>query len=119
MIVQKSLPSRRLFLNGIGVVILLIGINVSGFLYLRSSENPETLDAQNSIVLPEDSRIYQRTVAMYAGTFGLLADEWTRDLESLGEPKPLSIIIIVFSILVSGGFFYKACRPVSIPPRKD
>ena len=86
MIVQKSLPSRRLFLNGIGVVILLIGINVSGFLYLRSPENTETLDAQNSIVLQEDSRIYQRTVAMYAGTFGLLADEWTRDLESLGEP---------------------------------
>ena len=110
MLVTKSVLSRRSLLNGIGAVILIIGTSIGGFIYWNSSENDQPIDTQNSIVLPEDSRIYQRNVAMYAGTFGLLADQWTRDIERLGKPKPLSVTVFLLSILVSGGFFISAYR---------
>lgn len=116
---MKSPRSRRFLLNGVGLTILLIGTGVSGFIYKKSSETDQKVDPQNLIVLPEDSRIYQRNVAMYAGTFGVLADEWTRYIEKLGEPKALSITIIVLTLLVSGGFFVRASRLYRCTERQE
>ena len=100
--------SRRSILNCAGIVILIIGLGFGRFLYRKSIQVASPPDYQTEIVLPENSRIYQRNVAMYEGTFGLIADQWTRDFVKLGQPRHLSIIITVVTIIAAGCCFKAA-----------
>ena len=105
---MQAFTSRRSLLNYIGIFILLAGMSVGELIYWRSlqkgSKAEDPLDSQY------DSRVYQRDVQRYVGTFGLIMDKWSRAVAKLGEPRPLAITIIVFSILAAGGCFMVALR---------
>jgi hypothetical protein len=107
---MQSTISRRSLLNYIGVFILLCGMGGGEFIYWRSlragsgSDNEDPLDSQY------DSRVYQREVQTYVGTFGLIMEQWSRAATKLREPRPLAITIAVLSMLAAGGCFLAASR---------
>ena len=103
--IMKPPMSRRSLLNSVGILILLAGIGTGGFIYRKSLKPAPEPDYQNDDISPEDSRVYQRNIQLYQGTFGLIADQWARDFAKLGEPKPLSITIAVVAVIAAGGCF--------------
>jgi len=104
---MHSPASRRSLLNYAGILILLVGMSAGDFIYWRSLQGGSGNDEQDS---PYDSRVYEREVERYVGTFGLIMDQWSRSAAKLAEPRPLAIAIIVVSILAAGGCFLAASR---------
>jgi len=107
---MPSPTSRRTLLNYIGIFILLAGTGVGEFIYWRSFQGGSGTDDEDPLLSQYDSRVYQRDVQMYVGTFGLIMDQWSRAAAKLGEPRPLAITITVLSILTAGGCFMVASR---------
>jgi len=108
---MQSPASRRSLLNYAGIVILLVGMSVGDFIYWRSLQGGDSGNGdEDSLVSPYDSRMYERDVERYVGTFGLIMDQWSRSAAKLAEPRPLAITIIVVSILAAGGCFLVASR---------
>jgi len=108
---------RCYFINLLGVIILLIGVGISGFIYLRASQTggsriEASSDADDSDLpfSPEDSRKYGRALEMNVGKLGVLMDDWSRTWSKLGDPKPLAITIALLSILAAGACFTLAAR---------
>jgi hypothetical protein len=102
--------SRRSLLNYIGLFILLAGVSVGELIYWRSLQSGSGKDEGDPLASQYDSRAYQRQVQMYVGTFGLIMDQWSRTVATLGEPKPLAITITVLSMFAAGGCFVAASR---------
>ena len=102
--------SRRSLLNYIGIFILLAGMGVGEFIYWRSLQGGSGTDAEDPLLSQYDSRVYQRDVRMYVGTFGLIMNQWSRAAAKLGEPRPLAITITVLSMLAAGACFIVASR---------
>ena len=94
-------------LNYIGIFILMAGMGVGEFIYWRGGSGTGDADP---LLSQYDSRVYQRDVQMYVGTFGLIMDQWSRSIAKLGEPRFLAIVIAVGSILAAGGCFMVASR---------
>ena len=109
-VIMQSPTSRRALLNYIGVLILLAGMGAGEFIYWRSLQGGSGTDAEDPLLSQYDSRVYQRDVRMYVGTFGLIMNQWSRAAAKLGEPRPLAITIIVLSMLAAGGCFMVASR---------
>jgi hypothetical protein len=109
-ITMQPPPSRRSLLNYIGIFILLAGMGIGEFIYWRSLQGGSGTDAENPLLSQYDSRVYQRDVQMYVGTFGLIMDQLSRAAAKLGGPKPLAITITVLSLLAAGGCFLAASR---------
>ena len=107
---MPSPTSRRTLLNYIGIFILLAGISVGEFIYWRSLQGGSGSDDEDPLLSQYDSRVYQREMQTYVGTFGLIMDQWSRAAAKLGEPRPLAITITVLSILAAGGCFMVASR---------
>jgi hypothetical protein len=107
---MQSPTSRRLLLNYIGIFILLAGMGVGEFIYWRSSQGGSGTEGEDPLLSQYDSRVYQRNVQMYVGTFGLIMDQWSRAVAKLEEPRPLAITITVVSMLAAGGCFMVASR---------
>ncbi len=99
---------RRTRLQFLGVVVLLVGLSVGGFIYwhgLRDgSGDDDVLAAQ------DQSKAYDLAMQRNVGPVGLLMDRWSDKLAQLGRPKPLGIVIMVVSGLTAGGFFLTASR---------
>jgi hypothetical protein len=109
-VIMQSPTSRRALLNYIGVLILLAGMGAGEFIYWRSLQGGSGTDAEDPLLSQYDSRVYQRDVRMYVGTFGLIMNQWSRAAAKLGEPRPLAITITVLSMLAAGGCFMVASR---------
>lgn len=109
-VIMQSSTSRRSLLNYIGIFILLSGIGVGEFIYWRSLQGGSGTDREDPLVSQYDSRVYQRDVQMYVGTFGLILDQWSRAVAKLREPRALAITISVLSMLAAGGCFIVASR---------
>jgi hypothetical protein len=107
---MQSPTSRRSLLNYIGVFILLAGLSVGDFIYWRSLQGGSGTDDEDPLISQYESRVYQRDVQMYVGTFGLIMDQWSRAAAKLREPRPLAITIIVLSMFAAGGCFLVASR---------
>lgn len=107
---MRSRTSRRSLLNYIGIFILLTGTGVGEFIYWRSLQAGSGTADEEPLVSQYDSRVYQRDVQMYVGTFGLIIDQWSRVAAKLREPRPLAITITVLSMLAAGGCFLVASR---------
>ena len=103
-----SPTSWRSLLKHIGIFILLAGMGVGEFIYLRSLQGSSGTDDAYPLLSQYDSRVYQRDVRMYVGTFGLIMNQWSRAAAKLGEPRPLAITITVLSMLAAGGCFMVA-----------
>ena len=87
--IMQSPTSRRSLLNYIGIFILLAGMGVGEFIYWRSLQGGSGNDDEYSLRSQYDSRVYQRDMQMYVGTFGLIMDQWSRAAAKLEEPRPL------------------------------
>jgi hypothetical protein len=109
-VIMQSATSRRSLLNYVGIFILLAGMGVGEFIYWRSFQGGSGTDDEDPLLSQYDSRVYQRNVQMYVGTFGLIIDQWSRAAAKLGEPRPLAITITVVSMLAAGGCFMVASR---------
>jgi hypothetical protein len=107
---MQSPTSRRSLLNYIGIFILLAGMGVGELIYWRSLQGGSGTDDAYPLLSQYDSRVYQRDVQMYVGTFGLIMDQWSRAISNLREPKPLAITISVLSMIAAGGCFIAASR---------
>jgi hypothetical protein len=107
---MQAFTSRRSLLNYIGIFILLAGMSAGELIYWRSLQKGSAAEDQDPLVSQYDSRVYQRTLQMNVGTFGLIMDQWSRTAAKLREPKPLAITIMVFSMLAAGGCFIVALR---------
>jgi hypothetical protein len=101
--------SRRSLLNYIGIFILMAGMGAGEIIYWRSLKS-DAGTTDDPLLSQYDSRVYQRDVQMYIGTFGLIMDQWSRSVAKLGEPRPLAITIAVVSMLAAGGCFAVASR---------
>ncbi len=99
---------RRTRLQIFGVVVLLVGLSVGGFIYWHGfrdeSQDDDVLRAQ------DQSKAYDLAMQRNVGPVGLLMDRWSDKLAQLGQPKPLGIAIVVISGLTAGGFFLAASR---------
>ncbi|MBV8274603.1 MAG: hypothetical protein JO170_04995 [Verrucomicrobia bacterium] len=107
---MQPLTSRRALLNYFGFLILLTGLGLGTFIYWRSLQAGSGNDDDDPLLSQYDSRIYQRDVQMYVGTFGLIMDEWSRAAGRLTEPRPLAITIIMLSTVMAGACFVVASR---------
>ena len=56
--------------NYIGIFILLAGMGVGEFIYWRSFQGGSGTGDEDALLSQYDSRVYQRNVQMYVGTFG-------------------------------------------------
>ena len=106
---MQSRSARRSLLNYIGIAILMSGMGAGEFIYWRGLRSERVSD-EDLLLTPETSRVYERQVGMYLGTFGLIMDRGSRALAKLKEPKPLAITIFVVSALVAAGCFAMASR---------
>ena len=70
-----SPTSRSSLLNYIGIFILLAGMGVGEFICLRSLQGGSGTDDAYPLLSQYDSRVHQRDVQMYVGTFGLIMDQ--------------------------------------------
>jgi hypothetical protein len=109
-VIMRSPGSRRSLLNYIGIFILMVGMGVGEFIYWRGLQGGSGTDDGDPLLSQYDSRLYQRDVQRYVGTFGLIMDQWSRAAAELGQPKPLAITITVISMLAAGGCFMMASR---------
>jgi len=85
----------------------MAGVGAGEFIYWRGGSGTGDADP---LLSQYDSRVYQRDVQMYVGTFGLIMGQWSRAAAKLGEPGPLAIVIAVGSMLAAGGCFLVASR---------
>ena len=107
---MQSRISRRSLLNYLGIGILIAGMGIGDFIYWRSLQGGSGRGDEDSAASPYDSRVYEQTMERTVGTFGLLMAQWSRSVESLGEPRPLAVTIAVVSMLAAGGCFVAASR---------
>jgi len=105
---MESSISRRTLLNYIGIAILLAGVTAGEFIYWRSLHGAAAGD--DSLVLLADSKVYDRTMEVNVGKFGLMFDQLTRAAGRLREPIPLAITSITASVLAAGVCFIAAAR---------
>lgn len=101
---------KRPALNYIGIGILIAGVGSGELIYWRSLQNTDYSRNDDSLIRLADSRAYDRTIETQVGTFGLIVNQWDRELAKLGEPGPLAITISAFSMLAAGGCFVAASR---------
>ena len=113
-IMKWKIADRRICLNLIGSVILLVGLG-SAILIHRTAEN----DSKNILgyvggngsvypVTPEDSKKYLRDMELYGGKANVLADDFRRWFVGLWHGKSLAFTVASITILISVGFFYAA-----------
>jgi hypothetical protein len=107
---MQPMTTRRSLLNYFGIFILLVGVGAGSFIYWRSLQAGSAKDDEDPLLSQYDSRVYQRDMQMYVGTFGLIMDEWSRAAGKLTKPRPLAITIIVLSTVAAGSCFVAASR---------
>jgi len=108
------IADRRMYLNLIGVIILLAGLG-SALLIYRTAENEmrdilgyEQGGGSVYPVKPEDSKKYLRDLELYGGKANVLADELRRWFIGLWHGESLAFMVGGISILISIGVFYAA-----------
>ena len=117
-IVRQLIPRTpakvHLIFRIIGIVVLVSGMSLAGILWHAQDELDRQARARQTNELgsqftealpPDDSKRYAYDVEKYYGKTGLLMDQATRALRSLGHGKGLAGTIAVVSILIVAGCF--------------
>jgi hypothetical protein len=98
-------------LNTVGVIVLLVGIGSTIFVYRlgqnRSATSTTNSDWQDSSLSVTDSKTSTRDIELYGGKVEVLMVKW---LERLRRPESLAIIIATVSALIALGCFLVARR---------
>jgi len=99
-------------LNLAGVIILLAGIGMAGFILWNPHADDSRAESieEDSPLSPGDSRRYSRNVEIYSGSIGVLLDKWMQAGRELGRTRPLAIVIVAVSLAGSVVCFKAASR---------
>jgi hypothetical protein len=99
---EGKILNRRMWLNLISIIILLVGLGSSVLIYQRAGDDPYgVLDFENS-------KLYRHNLEVYGGKFSVIMDDSRRAFLGLWQGKSLAFIIAGATIIISMGFFYAA-----------
>jgi len=104
--------NRQVFLNLMGLGILLAGISAAVFIHCRGEEQPLEQAVpdggweRDGTLSPQDSKRLSADIERTWGKFGNLM--FSHSGEELLHPKQVSLIILGGSLLVALGCFYVA-----------
>jgi hypothetical protein len=101
----------RLYL--ISVIILLIGLSSSIWIYLtvENSKNffgYEIAGGNAYLIMPENSKKYIHDLNLYGGKAAVLADEFNRWFVGLWHGKSLAFTVAFITVFTALGFFFVA-----------
>ena len=109
-----KIADRRVFLNLIGLIILLGGLGGAILVYHSAGNNLNNnliYEEEGGTVYPrkpEDSKKYIRDLELYGGRANVLVTEFRLWLVGLWQGKSIAFIIAFLTVLVASGFFYSA-----------
>ena len=113
-IMKWKIAERRIFLNLIGAIILLVGLGSAILIYRTAGDDSNNIlgyvggDGSVYPVTPEDSKKYLRDMELYGGKANVLADDFRRWFVGLWHGKSLALTVACITILISAGVFYAA-----------
>ena len=88
-------------------VTLIVGLSISVWIY-ATAEAP----VENDLITDyENSKMYLRSLKVYAGQFGVLADEIRRWFQSLWTGKNLAYTVASFTVIVALALYVIASDP--------
>jgi hypothetical protein len=91
---------RRVWLNLLSAVILVVGLGSAALIYQRAGNSHQ--------IMFGDSKMYRHNLEVLGGKFMVIIDDFRRWFLGLGQGKSLAVIIGCITIIVSAGFFYAA-----------
>ena len=103
--------NRRLSLNVVGVVVLILGMISAVLVYeigqARAANASSAGDGtwQDGSLTPYDSKSFSHDVQMYNGTAGVLVMKWWDFCDSLKRPGGRAMLVAVGSAVVSDRMF--------------
>ena len=109
-----KIANRRLCLNLIGALVMLIGLGSSIFIYSTAGKDSNNIlgyEANGGVVypvLPEDSKKYLRDLELYGGKTAVLAEEFKHWFAGLWHGKSLAWVVAGTTIFISFCCFYAA-----------
>ncbi len=115
-----DLRERRVYLNLISAIILLVGWGSAALIYHHAGKNEsgiygyEGADGTLYPLRPEDSKEYLREMELLGGKANVIVDKFRRWFVGLWQGKSLAVIIGGATLMISSGFFLAAnYRPPS------
>ncbi len=104
---------RRTRLQWAAVLVLAVGLGVSGFLFWRAGQADLAGGDEAALREQEQSRAYELEMQKNVGPVGLLMSRWS---EWLGSPPGVAVEVALAAALASGACFFLATHP---PPRGE
>jgi hypothetical protein len=104
----------RKFLNIASVLVLLLGLGTSVWIYQRATNASKSIlgyeEGGGSAypVAPEDSKLFIRDLELYGGKANVFAYQLRRWFAGLWHGKSLAVIVGCSAILISFALFYAA-----------
>jgi len=104
----------RKFLNIASVLVLLLGLGSSVWIYQRAANASKSVlgyeEGGGSVypVAPEDSKMFVRDLELYGGKANVFAYQLRRWFAGLWHGKSLAVMVGCSAILISFALFYAA-----------
>ncbi|MHB8069152.1 MAG: hypothetical protein ACYDIC_14780 [Desulfobaccales bacterium] len=115
-----NLSERRVYLNLISAIILLVGLGSASWIYHHAGPDESGVygyeEANDALypLRPEDSKEYLREMEFIGGKANVIVDKFRRWFVGLWQGKSLAVIISCATLMISFGFFLAAnYRPPS------
>lgn len=87
-------------------IILLVGLCISGLIYLAAPENDSDADFSHlSAINPGNSKLYVHDLRVYGGMANVYADEFMRWFDGLWHGKSLAFTVACIAIFLSAASF--------------
>lgn len=116
---DKRFSTKRFRLNLMGVLVLLVGLTASAWVFLTGTDDRsdviayEVVDGQAYPVTTSDSKLYRHDLERFGGRAAVLADDVARWIAGLWRGKRLALTLAVLTVAVSFVCFRAAER---MPP---
>jgi hypothetical protein len=105
-------------------VVLIAGLTVAGWIYVKADEGPDLSGAYQIIVVngvpqpiaPNESKMYMRDLQRYGGKMAVVFDDINRWFAGLWHGKSLALTVAFISVVVSFAFYFAA---LALPEAED
>jgi hypothetical protein len=115
----NRLSTKRFRLNLLGVVLLIVGLTASAWIFLTGSDDRsdvigyEVVDGKAYPVTTSDSKLYRHDLERFGGKAAVFADDLARWFAGLWRGRKLALTLAALTIVVTFVCFRAAER---IPP---
>lgn len=115
--VNMKITDPHIYLNLIGIIILLVGLGGAAWIYITAGNDAngvlgyEIIGGQAYSISPEDSKMYRHDLELFGGKAAVFADQFNRWFAGLWHRKSLAFIVAFIAIFTSLVVFYFANRP--------